>query len=162
MREAKKNFAEEISKEYDLGYDSGYRDGHADGLAKGQKSSSVDQYVAHLSRMKKRALGFMGMLRDTPAFSSIENYDFIENPRLFSAIDGDISYTAPVELRASIRGSSGNVYCTTLSDCTCPDFQFRHTPCKHMYYLACDMGLLATMEYSETKKTLSRCLLYTF
>ena len=155
VREAKKNYAEEISKEYNLGYDSGYRDGHTAGFTKGKGSSSVDQYAAHLSRMRKRALGFMGMFSDTPAFSSISNYDFIENPRLFSAIDGDISYTAPVELCASIRGSSGNVYRTTLSDCTCPDFQFRHTPCKHMYYLACDMGLLSTMEYTEAKKTLS-------
>lgn len=36
----------------------------------------------------------------------------------------------------TFAGSEGGQYHTTLSGCTCPDFQKRKVPCKHMYYLA--------------------------
>lgn len=37
---------------------------------------------------------------------------------------------------ATFSGSQGGVYRTTLCKCSCPDFQKRNVPCKHMYYLA--------------------------
>ncbi|MFQ9567866.1 MAG: SWIM zinc finger family protein [Roseburia inulinivorans] len=33
-------------------------------------------------------------------------------------------------------------YVTTLSNCTCADFESRHLPCKHMYRLASELGLI--------------------
>lgn len=32
-------------------------------------------------------------------------------------------------------------YRTTLTYCSCPDYQKRHLPCKHMYYLAHELGI---------------------
>jgi hypothetical protein len=37
-------------------------------------------------------------------------------------------------------GGSGKKYRTTLKGCTCPDFKKRKAPCKHMYYLAGELG----------------------
>lgn len=42
----------------------------------------------------------------------------------------------PKSKKGVFAGSEGGRYHTTLSDCTCPDFQKRKVPCKHMYYLA--------------------------
>lgn len=33
-------------------------------------------------------------------------------------------------------------YDTSLSQCTCGDFQYRHLPCKHIYRLAVELGLI--------------------
>lgn len=43
---------------------------------------------------------------------------------------------------ASVLGSSGNRYKVTLLHCSCPDFQRRGLPCKHMYLLAESAGVL--------------------
>ena len=42
----------------------------------------------------------------------------------------------PETKTAEIRGQSSNVYTTSDKSCTCPDFQKRLKPCKHMYWLA--------------------------
>lgn len=36
----------------------------------------------------------------------------------------------------------GRIYRTTLVSCTCPDFKERKLPCKHMYRLASEFGLI--------------------
>ena len=41
---------------------------------------------------------------------------------------------------ASIVGSSGTTYTTTLDYCSCEDFAKRGKPCKHIYFLAIQMG----------------------
>lgn len=38
-------------------------------------------------------------------------------------------------------GYSKGIYKTTLKKCSCPDFQKRHRPCKHMYFLADQCGI---------------------
>ena len=43
---------------------------------------------------------------------------------------------------ATFVGSEGGKYLTTLKKCTCPDFQKRGVPCKHMFYLANELDLL--------------------
>lgn len=43
---------------------------------------------------------------------------------------------------ATVLGSSGNRYKVTLRHCSCPDFQRRKLPCKHMYLLAESAGVL--------------------
>lgn len=45
-------------------------------------------------------------------------------------------------------GSEGGKYLTTLKKCTCPDFQKRGVPCKHMFYLANEMHLLGSDQES--------------
>lgn len=54
------------------------------------------------------------------------------------AIDGELTPIRiyPESKRAIFSGSEGGKYRTTLKKCSCPDFQKRNVPCKHMYYLA--------------------------
>lgn len=33
-------------------------------------------------------------------------------------------------------------YVTTMHDCTCYDYQYRHLPCKHIYRLAMELGVI--------------------
>ena len=40
---------------------------------------------------------------------------------------------------AEVEGSTGEVYRTSLTTCSCPDFTFRQRPCKHMYALAIEL-----------------------
>ena len=35
---------------------------------------------------------------------------------------------------AEIVGTSGEIYQVTLQNCTCPDFEEKQQPCKHMYF----------------------------
>lgn len=54
------------------------------------------------------------------------------------ALNGELT-PVHIDLKAktgTFAGSEGGQYHTTLSGCTCPDFQKRKVPCKHMYYLA--------------------------
>lgn len=41
-----------------------------------------------------------------------------------------------------VGASDQKPYKTTLTKCTCPDFQKRKLPCKHMYYLAIQTGAI--------------------
>lgn len=38
--------------------------------------------------------------------------------------------------------NNGNIYHSNLFNCTCRDFQKRHLPCAHMYYLAGELELI--------------------
>lgn len=42
----------------------------------------------------------------------------------------------------TILGSGKNPYIVTLDHCTCSDFQRRHLPCKHIYRLAAELGII--------------------
>ena len=42
---------------------------------------------------------------------------------------------------ATFIGGGGDKYATTLIGCTCPDFVEREKPCKHMYWLAHELGI---------------------
>lgn len=44
--------------------------------------------------------------------------------------------------RAEIQGSASIPYQTDLSGCTCQDFNVRKMPCKHMYRLALELGMI--------------------
>ena len=46
-----------------------------------------------------------------------------------------LSYDAKWK-KAKVIGTKGDLYTTSCKECDCPDFQRRHLPCKHMYYLA--------------------------
>lgn len=41
---------------------------------------------------------------------------------------------------ARVKGSGGEIYLTSLDHCACPDFEKRGRPCKHIYFLAQQMG----------------------
>ena len=46
---------------------------------------------------------------------------------------------------AIIQGSGSTPYEVTLNSCTCFDFESRQLPCKHMYRLALELGLLSEL-----------------
>lgn len=58
-----------------------------------------------------------------------------------------LSYNAETGL-AEIRGSGSDNYMTSLDECTCPDFDKRGRPCKHIYFLAIQMGYTSDDFYS--------------
>lgn len=47
---------------------------------------------------------------------------------------------------AEFLGSTGDTYSVSLGGCTCPDFTDRQRPCKHMYRLAAELGLVEIVE----------------
>ena len=49
---------------------------------------------------------------------------------------------------ATVRGTHGDTYQTTLDACTCEDFQRRGLPCKHIYKVAMSAGYSADDFYS--------------
>lgn len=51
-------------------------------------------------------------------------------------------------LSGTFPGSGATPYTTTLTSCTCIDFSRRHLPCKHIYRLAIELGVL-----NETAQT---------
>ncbi len=65
---------------------------------------------------------------------------------------------------AKFIGSTGEIYNTTLSSCTCMDYTLRKLPCKHMYRLAVECNLIdpnedpwrTYKEYSSTVKRLKK------
>lgn len=64
------------------------------------------------------------------------------------------------EAKAHVKSSDGkSVYDTTLRDCTCEDFMYgEKNPCKHMYRLALELGILPIMlreMYPNIKKEIS-------
>lgn len=51
----------------------------------------------------------------------------------------------------TIEGSAAEPYQATLQECTCADFAIRHLPCKHMYCLAMELGLLDGLPVYDKK-----------
>jgi predicted nucleic acid-binding Zn finger protein len=58
----------------------------------------------------------------------------------------DINNFSPERLNAVING-----YAVFLDSCSCPDFQDRQFPCKHIYRLAAELGLVEKLEISPQK-----------
>lgn len=48
-----------------------------------------------------------------------------------------------------IYSASGHTYMTCLDDCSCPDFEKRSRPCKHIYFLATKMGYTSSDFYDN-------------
>lgn len=77
---------------------------------------------------------------DKPYFKSLA--DNLSEPRQIVALSELLSFhVLALSVTAEVVSSSGSVYKTTLTDCTCEDFHFRKKPCKHMYCLALTLGL---------------------
>lgn len=53
-----------------------------------------------------------------------------------------------------IKGSAKEPYTVTLNECTCTDYSLRHLPCKHIYALAFELGLMDGLpEYNKKKSS---------
>lgn len=51
-----------------------------------------------------------------------------------------------------IQGSEAEPYKATLKECGCADFMRRQLPCKHIYALAIEMGMLEDSEIKKSNK----------
>lgn len=63
--------------------------------------------------------------------------------RIRKAVEGDLIFLSadPVYKMGKFQGQERRAkYTTSLHNCTCPDFRKRKKPCKHMYYLAMQLG----------------------
>lgn len=158
LRDAESKISIAKSDGIKLGSSQGYKKGFEDGTAKASEETRLKCYGVLddiLADIRTHAVKFMEPFHSTPAFLSAENYSFLTDSRLYSTLKDSISYAEPAEIRANIIGTHGDIYQTTLYDCTCPDYCFRHKPCKHMFYLAIDMGMLSTLDTAEVQESLS-------
>lgn len=76
-----------------------------------------------------------------PVFSDFFDADVNNNDRLQRALDEKMQFIGPPGTHRILYSSSGHQYDVSLSSCTCPDYTYRHRPCKHMYRLAIDYVL---------------------
>ena len=77
--------------------------------------------------------------------------DELATPKLLRAMDG---YFSCINFTASVC-SGESVYQTSLMSCTCDDFKNRHKPCKHMLWLATQLGIL-TMHRDDQDRVFAR------
>ena len=168
----KRGQASVSTSSYDSGYNAGYQDaenevydraykvGYNDGLGNideskvksAYSSGYMDGHRECLYRCRMQAQQYISNYQTTPAFDAVKSYDFSTNPRLYSAAVEPIRYAAPFSLAAKTYGEGDIIYDTTLYSCTCPDFQFRKIPCKHMFHLALDFGLLDTLDGDKLRE----------
>ncbi|MEA4933105.1 MAG: DUF4236 domain-containing protein [Lawsonibacter sp.] len=66
-----------------------------------------------------------------------------QQERMKRAAGGELTLDvfSPETKCATFIGGNGGRYKTTLIGCTCPDFEDRGLPCKHVYWLAQQLGL---------------------
>lgn len=99
-------------------------------------------------------------LKSTPAFGALCQLD---RSTLVSRVQSALNARYPIrrisfDISFDVFSDSGNVYHTTLYSCTCPDFQRRKQPCKHMFYIALCLRLLRPSDipdFQEVVKSLS-------
>jgi predicted nucleic acid-binding Zn finger protein len=67
-----------------------------------------------------------------------------QQKRLFVAMKADVtpSEVDTASQTAVFKGSGKKLYVTTLNSCTCGDFLCRRLPCKHIYRLALELGMI--------------------
>lgn len=143
-----------FTEAYKIGYDDGHSSVEEYEVKGAYRNGYQDGHCECLYRCRMQAQHYIAHFQSTPAFDAVKSYDFSANPRLYSAASEPIRYAAPFSLAVKTYGEGGIVYDTTLYSCTCPDYQFRKVPCKHMFYLALDFGLLDTLDHDDLRDAL--------
>ena len=96
-------------------------------------------------------------LTDSFVYRTINEAEFEDcSIKLVAATDKKIEILPTSSFQFEVKGTDGIVYHTTLNTCTCPDFQFRHQPCKHMYKIALEFGLLGHLG-DKTQEQIEKC-----
>lgn len=90
--------------------------------------------IVHYVRRKKRRP--MPPVVPWAAWGEAVHQSRAQADRMHRAMAQDIRFGPVKNGIAKVRGSSGDVYYTSLGGCTCQDFAKRGKPCKHMYALA--------------------------
>ena len=98
---------------------------------RGWGRSSSDMSSTNPSKLKEQWGSWFSYIHDDPA-------QVTRQKRAWGCyIESIDRYNGTARMTAS-----GRIYSTTLKDCTCPDFQKRGKPCKHMYRLAMELDLI--------------------
>lgn len=113
--------------------------------------TEINQKVGYEIRKYIDTITKRGYFRNSPAFSGILDSALSENGRLIRANE-QMAPLKRVNIKAEIEGSKGALYETTLYRCSCPDFQRRSSPCKHMYRLALEMGVLLSVPHDQINR----------
>lgn len=80
-------------------------------------------------------------------------HDSLTAKNLPKVLADTFSFHSHVDLTCKIK-SDNEIYVTTLDSCTCKSFEFGHAPCKHMIWLAANLGLLA-LDHDQHKVILT-------
>ena len=76
-----------------------------------------------------------------------------QQKRQYSALDKKLTPIS-IDREAKIglfKGSKG-IYCAALDRCDCMDFVRNYLPCKHMYRLAMELGVIPGIDHAKTIK----------
>lgn len=125
-REQFTNFFNAVKKQY--GNSSFSSDWHADAFV-----SLFSFYVNHYEEIEKKLSSFV------PASFKESKTDIVDHVLKCHANQPTIS-NIQFDVSATAVGSHGN-YTTTLSHCSCKDFEIRKRPCKHMIALSRELDL---------------------
>ena len=74
------------------------------------------------------------------SYGSLYEADTSDSDRMYRAAETTILRINKESSSGEFIGSEGEIYETTLNDCTCMDFLTRRLACKHMYRLARELG----------------------
>ena len=122
--------------------------------AAGKQKQYFWEYVS-LKKELKEQFSFHPELV-APFFVGIDKqqyYDSIMQSVLQHAFDNH-PQVLKLDIYARIHSAtSDRIYRTTLNECSCPDHNIRHRPCKHMLYLAYLFGLLQIDQKAQREAT---------
>lgn len=114
--------------------------------------NKLNQESKSINRIKKQ----IDTVSSLPYAQLPEDFkDSILSGRLASAFESTgLSIHGKLQISAAIK-SDDHFYNTSLTGCSCPDFQNRHIPCKHMLFLSYTSGLmlLNNEAFSDFAKT---------
>lgn len=96
--------------------------------------------------------GRCNILKDWPDWDSSVHEQEAQISRQGRAMTYPFSFEVDEKARAARFSSTSDLpyYETTLCCCTCYDFQGRHLPCKHMYRLASELGIIEIIKRSPS------------
>ena len=128
-----------------------------------ERRQNLNDLVRSKTVEMARSVASREYLQSTPAFSALSySGDILPDDanynRLRSVLNTSMQIVSPFDISADIRSSSGNTYHTTLYSCSCPDFQFRKVPCKHMLRLAIETGLLLNFRTDPLEEDIASLL----
>lgn len=113
-------------------------------------------YIMDLLKRASKDMRF----EDTKVFRDIYDCDLdVLLSRFMKAKTSKLTVLDGVNHSCTMRGSNGEENTVTLNSCTCRDFTFRGSSCKHMFRLALDLALLSEADTSLPLKKLDEKLL---
>ena len=125
------------------------------------KSLNIEQEIelraADLVRTRVSTVLHKGLFQKTLVSFDFNSKTKIDaNSRLLRAHAESAEIIPPIFVKARIKGKEPQPYEVTLDSCTCKDFERTRHPCKHMYRLALELGLLLSIQTDTINSALSR------